>query len=159
MRLRLLKDFYSWQSQKDNLGYPHGKHMCYWQVDHAAKNTTWARFLYYSDVIMNVMASQINGVYCLLIGCSGADQIKYQCSASLVFVRGNHHSPEDSPHKRPVTWKMFPFDSVIKICDCVNATKPICQAAGKVKLQKPCVLDGTHVLLITWSAWTHSTIY
>ena len=51
------------------------------------------------------MASQITG--------SGADQIKHQSSASLAFVRGIHRSPVNSPHKGPVTRKMFPFDDVI----------------------------------------------
>ena len=44
---------------------------------------------------------------------SGADQRKHQSSASLAFVRGIHQSPVKSPHKRPVTRKMFPFDEVI----------------------------------------------
>ena len=44
---------------------------------------------------------------------SGADQRKYQSSASLAFVRGNHRRPVNSTHKGPVTRKMFPFDDVI----------------------------------------------
>ena len=44
---------------------------------------------------------------------SGADQRKHQSSASLAFVRGIHRSSVDSPHKGPVTRKMFPFDDVI----------------------------------------------
>ena len=38
---------------------------------------------------------------------------KHQNSASLAFVRGIHQRPADSPHKWPVTRKMFPFDDVI----------------------------------------------
>ena len=38
---------------------------------------------------------------------------KYQSSASLAFVRGIHRWPVNSPHKWPVTRKMFPFDDVI----------------------------------------------
>ena len=34
-------------------------------------------------------------------------------AASLAFVRGIHRWPMNSPHKGPVTWKMFPFDDVI----------------------------------------------
>ena len=34
---------------------------------------------------------------------------------SLAFVRGIHRWPVDSPHKRPVTWKMFPFDEAIMV--------------------------------------------
>ena len=44
---------------------------------------------------------------------SGADQRKYQNFASVTFVRGIHRWPLDSPHKRPVTHKMFLFDYVI----------------------------------------------
>ena len=60
---------------------------------------------------MGAMASQITSltsVYSTVY--SGADERKYQSSASLVFVRGIHRWPVNSPHKRPVTRKMFPFD-------------------------------------------------
>ena len=68
----------------------------------------------YSDVIMIAMASQITSltiVYSTVY--SGADQRKHQSSASLAFVRGIHRRPVNSPHKWPVTSKMFPFDDVI----------------------------------------------
>ena len=45
--------------------------------------------------------------------CSGADQRKHQSSASLAFVMGINQWPVNSPHKGPVTRKMFPFDDVI----------------------------------------------
>ena len=60
------------------------------------------------------MASQITSltiVYPTVY--SAADQRKHQNSASLAFVRGIHRSPVNSPHKWPVTRKMFPFDDVI----------------------------------------------
>ena len=50
---------------------------------------------------------------CLLNRYSDADQWKHQSSASLAFVRGIHRWPVNSPHKWPVTRKMFPFDDVI----------------------------------------------
>ena len=40
-------------------------------------------------------------------------QRKHQSSASLAFVRRIHRRPVNSPHKGPVTRKMFPFDDVI----------------------------------------------
>ena len=46
---------------------------------------------------------------------SDADQRKHQSSASLAFVRGIHRGPVNSPHKWPVTRKMFPFDDVIML--------------------------------------------
>ena len=44
---------------------------------------------------------------------SGADQRKHPSPASLAFVREIHRGPVNSPHKWPVTRKMFPFDDVI----------------------------------------------
>ena len=70
--------------------------------------------LHYSDVVMGVMASQITSLPIVYLTVySGADQRKYQSSASLAFVRGIHRGPVNSPHKWPVTRKMFPFDDVI----------------------------------------------
>ena len=69
---------------------------------------------HYGDVIMSVIASQITSptiVYSSVY--SVADQRKHQSSASLAFVRGIHRRPVNSPHKGPVTRKMFPFDDVI----------------------------------------------
>ena len=67
-----------------------------------------------SDVIMSTAMSQITGVSIVYSTiCSGADQRKHQNSASLTFVRGIHRWPVDSPHKAPVTRKMFPFGDVI----------------------------------------------
>ena len=45
---------------------------------------------------------------------SGANQEKHQSSASLVFVRGIHRWPVNSPYKEPVMRKMLPFDDVIR---------------------------------------------
>ena len=71
-------------------------------------------YCHYGDVIMSLIASQITSlaiVYSTVY--SGADQRKHQSSASLAFVRGIHRGPVNSPHKWPVTGKMFPFDDVI----------------------------------------------
>ena len=70
--------------------------------------------LHYGDVIMVAIASQITSltsVYSTVY--SDADQRKHQSSTSLAFVRGIHRRPVNSPHKWPVTPKMFPFDDVI----------------------------------------------
>ena len=69
---------------------------------------------HYCDVKMGAVASQITRltiVYSTVY--SDADQRKRQSSASLAFVRGFHRGPVNSPHKWPVTRKMFPFDDVI----------------------------------------------
>ena len=63
---------------------------------------------------MGAMASQITSLTIVYwIVYSDADQRKYQSPASLVFVLGIHRGPVNSPHKWPVTRKMFPFDDVI----------------------------------------------
>ena len=72
------------------------------------------KFKHYDDVTMSGMASQITSlaiVYSAVYSC--ADQRKHQSSASLAFVRGIHRGPVNSPHKWPVTRKMFPFDDVM----------------------------------------------
>ena len=57
---------------------------------------------------------------CFLNRYSDADQRKHQSSAPLAFVRRIHRGSVNSPHKGPVTRKMFPFDDVImwwiKLC-------------------------------------------
>ena len=69
---------------------------------------TWG---HYNDVIMSAIASQITSL--TLVYPIVNDQRKNQSSASLAFVWGIHRWPVNSPHKGPVTRKMFPFDGVI----------------------------------------------
>ena len=86
-----------------------------------------AHLKHYNDVIMSAMASQTTSLAIVFPSVySGADQRKHQSSASLAFARGIHRSPVNSPHKWPVTRKMFPFDDVIMMstrfalcCGCV----------------------------------------
>ena len=69
---------------------------------------------HYGDVIVGAVASQITSftiVYSTVY--SDADQRKHQSSASLAFVWGILRGPVNSPHKWPITRKMFPFDDVI----------------------------------------------
>ena len=63
---------------------------------------------HYNDVIMSAMASQITSltiVYSTVY--SGAEQRKHQSSTSLDFVRGFHRWPVNSPHKGPLTRKIW----------------------------------------------------
>ena len=65
-------------------------------------------------VIISVMVSQITSVSIVYSTvCSGANQRKHQSSASLALVREIHWWPANSPHKRPVTRKIFPLNDVI----------------------------------------------
>ena len=53
----------------------------------------------------------------------------YQSSASLASVRGIYRWPVNSPHKRPVTREMFPFDDVIiwyEICGSASNFSTSC---------------------------------
>ena len=94
----------------------HARHI--WRY-HYWLGTVWKGDLmgHYDDVIMGAIASQITSltsVYSTVY--LDADDRKHQSSASLAFVRGIHRGPVNSPHKWPVTRKMFPFDDVIMQC-------------------------------------------
>ena len=70
--------------------------------------------MHYDDVIMGAIAFLITSltiVYSTVY--SDTDQRKHQSSASPAFAWGIHRGPVNSPHKWPVTQKMFPFDDVI----------------------------------------------
>ena len=66
----------------------------------------------------SVSNHQPHGFYATVY--SDADQRKHQSSASLAFVWGIHRAPVNSPHKWPVTRKMFPFDDVIMCIGIVS---------------------------------------
>ena len=72
--------------------------------------------MHYSGFIMSATASQITGVsiVCSTV-CSGADQTKHQSSVLPALAKRTHRWTVDSPHKGPVTRKMFPFDDVIMV--------------------------------------------
>ena len=70
--------------------------------------------VHHTDVIMGAIASQITSLTIVYsTAYSDADQRKHQSSASLAFVWGIHLWPVNSPHKWPVTRKMFPFGDAI----------------------------------------------
>ena len=61
------------------------------------------------DVIMGTITSQITSLTIVssIVLHSGANHRKHQSSASLAIVRGIHRWPVNSPHKWPVTRRMF----------------------------------------------------
>ena len=81
---------------------------------HKRSSLNWAIVgEHYNNAIMGAMASPITSrMIVYSTAYSGADQRKYQSSASLAFVWEIHRWPVNSPHKWPVTRKMFPFDDV-----------------------------------------------
>ena len=80
-----------------------------WPVNSPHKGPVTRKMFPLDDVIMN-MTSLFN-FWGATYSCS--DQRKHQSSASLVFVMEIHRWPVNSPHKGPVTRKMFPLDDVI----------------------------------------------
>ena len=83
--------------------------MRFWGI-HLREIAQWR----YDDVIMGAIASQITSLTSVNSTVySDADYRKHQSSASLAFVWGIHRGPVNSPHKWPLTRKMFPFDDVI----------------------------------------------
>ena len=67
-------------------------------------------FRHHNDVIMGAIASLITSltiVYTTVYSC--ADRRTHQSSVSLVFARGIHRWPVNSPHKWPVKRKKFQF--------------------------------------------------
>ena len=134
---------------------------------------------HYSDIIMSVMASQITRLIIVYLTVhSSTDQRKHQSSTSLAFVWGIHRWPVNSPHKGPVTRKMFPFDDVIMDVVtqlCLNFNSIVCwklvQADDKeiikAKLYWPSVLEiywsvvspfTTEWVSNTWSVPYHDII-
>ena len=72
---------------------------------------------------MGAVASQITSLTIVYSTVdSDTDQRKHQSSASLAFVWWIHRGPVNSPHKCPVTRKMFPFHDVIMNYYNVNKT-------------------------------------
>ena len=67
---------------------------------------------------MSTMPSQITSLTIIYSTIYSAADKKNQSSASLAFVWGIHRWPVNSPHKGPVTRKMFPFDDVIMSVTC-----------------------------------------
>ena len=79
------------------------------QQVHSPIEAWWCAYHY--SVILGSIASQITSLTIVYWSVySGADQRKHQSSA---FVRGIQRTPVTSPHKGPVTRKMFLFDDVI----------------------------------------------
>ena len=101
---------------------------------------------------MSTIASQITSltiVYSTIY--SGADQSKHQSSAPLAFVWGIQRGPVNSPHKWPVTRKMFPFDDVIMRkyplhlhydqCQCHAWQAVICVQRSHITLKRCAILS------------------
>ena len=105
---------YAMVRRKQNLNQPCQLYQKEYQKEWMPK----CKYSHYSDVIMGAVAQITSLTIVYSTVHSGADKRKHQSSVSLTFVRW----PVNSPHKWPVTRKMFPFDDVI-ISLSANALK------------------------------------
>ena len=99
---------------------------------------------------MSGMASQITSlgiVYSTVY--PGADQRKHQSPASLAFVRGIHRGPVNSPHKWPVTRKLFPFDDVIMVTPLMVGCQMDCDDFGERREVMPVLIVQDLILVIS----------
>ena len=106
---------------------------------------------------MYSIASQITSltiVYSTIY--SGADQRTHKSSASLAFVRGNHRIPVNSPHKRPVTRKMLPFDDVII---CIYITMPWWGHDKQTLTALPAFSKGNPPVTLTKGKWCEAYFF
>ena len=98
---------------------------------------------------MGAVASQIANITIVYSTVySGAHQRKHQPSALLAFVWGVHRWPVNSPHKRPMTRKMFPFDDVIMnlLHSLVPPSPPLAHIAPRPNTQLSLAF-GTHSVI------------
>ena len=88
---------------------------------------------HYDDVTMSGMASQITSLTIVYSAVyPGTDQRKHQSPAPMAFVWGIHRGPVNSPHKWPVTRKLFPFEDDIMgtnfvVTGCTHPRLPLWQ--------------------------------
>ena len=104
---------------------------------------------HYSDIIMGSMASQITSITIIYSSVySGADQRKHQSSTPLAFVLGIHRRPVSSPHKGPVTRKMFPFDDVIMLHRALICTW------GRIPFEDIAAAGQRLVMCVKFTCWS-----
>ena len=119
------------------------------------KKALWYTYVasHYNDVIMGVMASQMTSLTCVYSTVySSVNQRKHQSSASLAFVRGIHRGQVNSPHKWPVTRKMFPFDDVIMTWRACNdqCSRGTCNLIDWCVFTLVLLLDNTRMYPNQW---------
>ena len=88
-----------------------------------SRNSTYASIiacLHYDDVTVTTLASQITSLT-VVYSFNRLFRRRSRKTSKLRVTglcAGNSPGPVNSPHKGPVTRKMFPFDDVIMICNC-----------------------------------------
>ena len=123
-----------WEIFKHSAGGWLGELLCWWVIWH----------LWHScDVITSALVSKITSVSILgSTACSGVDQRKHISSASLSLVRKIQRWPVNSPHKGPVTRKIFPLDDVIMVCKLIT---------GEYRLRYSLMCNSLAIILLYWN--------
>ena len=103
---------------------------------------------HYNDVPMSVTASRITSLTIDYSSVYSKRRSKLTPKLSVTgFVRGIHLWPVNSPHKGPVTRKMFSFDGVIMI-----------RCAIKVTLESTEIVELIGCPKLRPVTWNHSTL-
>ena len=77
-------------------------------------------------------------------------------------VRGIHRSPVNSPHKGPVTRKMFPFDDVIvwTVCELIiQSCKDTCHSHEKIMIRLGYTLTYVTIAELPWQVQILTWLY
>ena len=74
---------------------------------------------------------------------------------SLAFVRGIHQWPVDSPHKGPVTQKMFPSDGVIMSWTSYSKPQQEAHFLCWLRMNYKTRINGSHILRILNTGRSH----
>ena len=119
-----------------------------WQAFRQFKLAFWWRHIELGGV------SNHRCLDCLLNPLIRSRSRKHQSSSSLTFVRGIQRSPLDSPHKGPVTRKMFPADDVIIPRYCLWRLSGTLRPASALMMPQPLKLSRAFVF---WNPWILQT--
>ena len=119
------------------------------------------RFSMDNAVIMSAMASQITSLTIVYLTVYSRRRSRTrQSSASLALVRGMHRWPVNSPHKGPVTRKMFPFDDVIMDKWMCGEARHECEVRRtELKNSKPRMNVHSDIYIKDVPAWKHLSCY
>ena len=133
-----------------------------WWDDPISNMTVSLLTNYGDDGIMSAMASEITGVVIVFttVGSGAYEKASRLC----VFVRGIHRWPVNSPHKRPITQKMFPLDDYImtyrsaKICQWATSYFTVI-SIKKIKYYKLLSISRNTIVNndyhFLWAIWWH----
>ena len=114
---------------------------------------------HYIDVIMSTMASQITSLTSV---STCVHQRKHQSSAVTGLVRGSHRGLVNSPHKGPITQKMFPFDDVIMYLYLIMWDTQSGECYQKLDLHHQCQpfsIHDNHSHQPFWYQWSKAALH